>query len=233
MIKSTHIAATLFLAVPIRSSCSIMSTSRHQAALLFLGTSMAQNPRSPKCKIPSSNSTPAALDRPPMLTMPRRAPGRPAADSRHDRPACRMPRRHGEGLGRRPRPRSLRAPIPGSPRSSHEAGGRLIGYALLVPMYRALEGQRGMELHQIFVRKDHRGHGIGRHLVSRAREHARIAGCGYLSVSAATGNFGAHRFYGADEFPRRPGDRYALRSVPGLIDSKRRTPTWRRDWRSC
>ena len=50
-----------------------------------------------------------------------------------------------------------------------EAGGRLLGYALLVPMYRALEGLRGMELHQIFVRKDHRGQGIGRHLVSRAR----------------------------------------------------------------
>ena len=43
-----------------------------------------------------------------------------------------------------------------------EAGGRLIGYALLVPMYRAMEGVRGMELHQIFVREDNRGHGIRR-----------------------------------------------------------------------
>jgi GNAT superfamily N-acetyltransferase len=91
-----------------------------------------------------------------------------------------------------------------------EAGGRLIGYALLVPMYRAMQGMRGMELHQIFVRADNRGQGIGRHLVSRAREHARVAGCTYLSVSAATGNFQAHRFYEEMSFKAGPvtGMRY-------------------------
>lgn len=91
-----------------------------------------------------------------------------------------------------------------------EAGGRLIGYAILVPMYRAMEGRRGMELHQIFVRDGHRGEGIGRHLVSRAREQARIAGCTYLSVSAATGNFQAHRFYEEMNFKAGPitGMRY-------------------------
>lgn len=91
-----------------------------------------------------------------------------------------------------------------------EANGRLIGYALLVPTYRATEGLRGMDLHHLFVRADHRAHGIGRHLVSRAREHARIAGCGYLTVSAATGNFGAHRFYEQMNFRAGPvtGMRY-------------------------
>ncbi|MCF3638579.1 GNAT family N-acetyltransferase [Rhizobium sp. TRM95111] len=91
-----------------------------------------------------------------------------------------------------------------------EAGGRLIGYALLVPMYRAVEGVRGMDLHQIFVREDHRGTGIGRHLVNRAREHARLSGCGYLSVGAATGNFAAHRFYERMSFKAGPvtGMRY-------------------------
>lgn len=91
-----------------------------------------------------------------------------------------------------------------------EAQGRLIGYALLVPMYRAMEGVRGMELHQLFVHRDHRGHGIGRHLVSRAREQARLAGCGYLCVSAATGNFRAHRFYETLNFRAGPvtGMRY-------------------------
>lgn len=95
-----------------------------------------------------------------------------------------------------------------------EAGGRLIGYALLVPMYRAMEGLRGMELHQIFVRAGHRGSGIGRHLVSRAREHARMAGCGYLSVSAATGNFQAHRFYEQMNF--RAGPVTGMRYVQAL-----------------
>jgi GNAT superfamily N-acetyltransferase len=95
-----------------------------------------------------------------------------------------------------------------------EAGGRLIGHALLVPMYRAAEGLRGMELHQIFVRRENRGQGIGRHLVARAREHARIAGCTYLSVSAATGNFGAHRFYEQMNF--RAGPVTGMRYVQAL-----------------
>ena len=95
-----------------------------------------------------------------------------------------------------------------------EAGGRLIGYALLTPLYRAMEGMRGMELHQLFVRRDHRGHGIGRHLVARAREHARLSGCSYLSVSAATGNFQAHRFYETMNF--RAGPVTGMRYVQAL-----------------
>lgn len=95
-----------------------------------------------------------------------------------------------------------------------EAHGRLIGYALLVPLYRALEGMRGMDLHQLFVREDHRGHGIGRHLVARAREHARLSGCGYLSVGAATGNFRAHRFY--EDLNFRAGPVTGMRYVQSL-----------------
>ncbi|MCQ1764532.1 GNAT family N-acetyltransferase [Neorhizobium galegae] len=91
-----------------------------------------------------------------------------------------------------------------------DTGSDLIGYAILVPVYRAQEGTRGMDLHHLFVRDGHRGHGIGQHLVSRAREIARSAGCGYLSVSAATGNFAAHRFYEQMDFKPRPvtGMRY-------------------------
>jgi GNAT superfamily N-acetyltransferase len=91
-----------------------------------------------------------------------------------------------------------------------DTGSDLIGYAILVPVYRAQEGTRGMDLHHLFVRDGHRGHGIGQHLVSRAREFARSAGCGYLSVSAATGNFAAHRFYEQMDFKPRPvtGMRY-------------------------
>ena len=86
----------------------------------------------------------------------------------------------------------------------------LMGYAILVPLYRADTGTRGMDLHQLFVRDGQRGNGIGHHLVSRAREIARTAGCDYLSVSAATGNFAAHRFYEQLDFLPRPvtGMRY-------------------------
>ncbi|MFP3542439.1 GNAT family N-acetyltransferase [Rhizobium sp. SIMBA_035] len=86
----------------------------------------------------------------------------------------------------------------------------LIGYAILCPLYRAQEGKRGMDLHHLFVRDGHRGHGIGQHLVNRARETAKGAGCDYLSVSAATGNIQAHRFYQYMDFTARPvtGMRY-------------------------
>nr|WP_210103147.1 GNAT family N-acetyltransferase [Neorhizobium galegae] len=85
-----------------------------------------------------------------------------------------------------------------------DTGSELIGYAILVPLYRAQEGKRGMDLHHLFVRDGHRGHGIGQHLVNRARDCARALGCGYLSVSAATGNFAAHRFYEQMDFTARP-----------------------------
>lgn len=91
-----------------------------------------------------------------------------------------------------------------------EAEGELIGHAILVPLYRAPQGLRGMELNQLYVRPAHRGTGIGRHLVAKAREQARMAGCTYLSVSAATGNFQAHRFYESENFTPGPvtGMRY-------------------------
>lgn len=91
-----------------------------------------------------------------------------------------------------------------------DTGSDLIGYAILVPLYRAQEGKRGMDLHHLFVRDGHRGHGTGQLLVDRARETARNAGCGYLSVSAATGNVLAHRFYEQLDFTPRPvtGMRY-------------------------
>ncbi|MBW6421172.1 GNAT family N-acetyltransferase [Rhizobium sp. XQZ8] len=106
--------------------------------------------------------------------------------------------------------RDLFGPIPWITALVAEAGSELIGYAILVPLYRAQEGSRGMDLHHLFVRDGHRGHGTGQHLVARAREMAKNAGCGYLSVSAATGNFAAHRFYEHMDFVPRPvtGMRY-------------------------
>ncbi|MFP5075778.1 N-acetyltransferase family protein [Rhizobium sp. YIM 134829] len=94
-----------------------------------------------------------------------------------------------------------------------EAGGRLIGYAMLTPLYRANETARGMDLHQLYVEPNHRGTGIGRHLVARAREEAVRSGCAYLSVGAATGNVRAHRFYESERFVPRPvtGMRYLAR----------------------
>lgn len=106
--------------------------------------------------------------------------------------------------------RDLFGPVPWITALVADGGEGLIGYAILVPLYRAQEGKRGMDLHHLFVRDGHRGHGIGHHLVTRARDLARNAGCDYLSVGAATGNFAAHRFYEHLDFKPRPvtGMRY-------------------------
>ncbi|MCJ8507508.1 GNAT family N-acetyltransferase [Rhizobium lemnae] len=106
--------------------------------------------------------------------------------------------------------RDLFGPMPWIQALVADTGEELIGYAILVPLYRAQEGKRGMDLHHLFVRDGHRGHGIGQHLVSRARDCAIAQGCDYLSVSAATGNFAAHRFYEQMDFVPRPvtGMRY-------------------------
>ncbi|WP_275789597.1 GNAT family N-acetyltransferase [Pararhizobium gei] len=106
--------------------------------------------------------------------------------------------------------RDLFGPLPWISALVAEAAGEPIGYAILVPLYRAQQGMRGMELHHLYVRPAHRGTGIGRHLVAKAREQARMAGAAYLSVSAATGNFQAHRFYESENFTPGPvtGMRY-------------------------
>lgn len=106
--------------------------------------------------------------------------------------------------------RDLFGPLPWIQALVADSGTGLIGYAILVPLYKAEQGKRGMDLHHLFVRDGQRGNGIGHHLVSRAREIARNAGCDFLSVSAATGNFAAHRFYENMDFVPRPvtGMRY-------------------------
>ena len=161
--------------------------------------------------IPTHHAHPAT--RAPMVTI-RAAKGRDLAELAEM--IAELAAHHGDTAAATPEhlERDLFGRMPWITALVAEAGGELIGYTILVPLYRAQQGARGMELHQIFVRKDHRGQGIGRHLVSRAREHARIAGCGYLSVSAATGNFGAHRFY--EEMNFRAGPVTGMRYVQSL-----------------
>jgi GNAT superfamily N-acetyltransferase len=94
-----------------------------------------------------------------------------------------------------------------------ETGGELIGYALLYPTYRATEGERGMELHHLYVKPDHRGEGIGRHLVNKAKAHAATLGCDYLSLGAATGNFAAYKFYQGLDFRAYPSTGMRFRAT--------------------
>ena len=151
------------------------------------------------------------------ITLPRPAVVTIRAAKRHDLPEVNemialLAAHHGDAAGMTPDKleRDLFGPMPWIQALVADSGDGLMGYAILVPLYRADTGTRGMDLHHLFVRDGQRGNGIGHHLVSRAREIARTAGCDYLSVSAATGNFAAHRFYEQLDFRPRPvtGMRY-------------------------
>lgn len=156
-----------------------------------------------------TEDTEATLPRPAVVTI--------RAAKRHDLPELNdmigaLAAHHGDAAAMTPDKleRDLFGPMPWIQALVADSGDGLMGYAILVPLYRAQEGRRGMDLHHLFVRDGQRGNGIGQHLVSRAREIARTAGCDYLSVSAATGNVAAHRFYEQLDFLPRPvtGMRY-------------------------
>lgn len=90
--------------------------------------------------------------------------------------------------------------------------GDLVGYALLLPLVRAYFGQRGMDLHHLFVTGGARGRGIGRALLMAAQAHARGLGCDYLTVSTTQDNAEARDFYVQAGFRAAPPSpwRYAM-----------------------
>lgn len=76
-----------------------------------------------------------------------------------------------------------------------ERSGALCGYAMLCPRARAQFGERGVELHHLYVQRDLRGQGVGRALVGAAQDLARGLGARFLTVAAEAENDAAARAY--------------------------------------
>ena len=115
-------------------------------------------------------------------TLPRPAVVTIRAAKRHDLPQLNemialLAAHHGDAAAMTPEKleRDLFGAMPWIQALVADSSDGLMGYAILVPLYRADTGTRGMDLHQLFVRDGQRGNGIGHHLVSRAREIARTA----------------------------------------------------------
>ena len=85
-----------------------------------------------------------------------------------------------------------------------DGGTSLLGYAILCRMYRARSGERGVDLHHLYVVERARNSGIGRRLVEAALDEAGRWGCAFLSVGTRPGNLGAQRFYERLGFERAP-----------------------------
>lgn len=107
--------------------------------------------------------------------------------------------------------RDLFGPVPWAQGLVAVQGG-VIGYALLLPLMRAHLGQRGMDLHHIFVAAQARGRGVGTALLAAARDVALAQGCVYLTVSTTEDNTKARGFYTSHGFHPAPPSpwRFAL-----------------------
>ena len=87
-----------------------------------------------------------------------------------------------------------------------EAGDTVVGYAALLPRARLGFGQRGLDLHHLFVAEDARDKGIGTALVGRAVEVARELGCAYVIVGVHPQNVQALGYYPRLGFQRDQGE---------------------------
>ena len=76
-----------------------------------------------------------------------------------------------------------------------QQSGAIVGYAIMIPRYRAQFTQRGWDMHHLFVQSHLRGQGVGRRLVDAVIDHARQTRCSFLVVATAAGNLQAQAFY--------------------------------------
>jgi GNAT superfamily N-acetyltransferase len=88
----------------------------------------------------------------------------------------------------------------------------LRGYSALTQLARLQYGQRGMDLHHLYVCAEHRSAGLGKALLQASVEFARAAGCSYLTVSALADDAAAQAFYLKQGFSLAPvsGVRFAF-----------------------
>src|SRR3954452_24680434 len=100
--------------------------------------------------------------------------------------------------------RDLFGPVPWVTALVAEQGTSLLGYAILCRMYRAHFGERGVDLHHLFVVERARSSGVGRRLVEAALDEAKLCGCTFLTVGTRPENLAAQRFYEKLGFERVP-----------------------------
>lgn len=108
--------------------------------------------------------------------------------------------------------RDLLGPDPWAIGLVADVDGMLAGYAILYRLYRAQSGERGMDLHHLYIEPEQRGAGLGRLLIHEATGVAERAGCSYMTVKAEADNRPAQRFYRSNGFAPSPysGNRFRL-----------------------
>ncbi len=100
--------------------------------------------------------------------------------------------------------RDIFGPVPWAHGLVAEQGGTVQAYALLLPLMRAHLGQRGMDLHHLFVADAARGSGLGTAMMRAVRDYVLAQGCVYLTVSTTEENVEARDFYIHQGFSAAP-----------------------------
>ncbi|PYG27416.1 GNAT family N-acetyltransferase [Pelagimonas varians] len=84
-----------------------------------------------------------------------------------------------------------------------EVDGRVVGYAALCPMIKLEMGERGIDMHHLFVEAEFRGSGIGRRLINASMAKARELNCESMTVGTHPDNANAQAVYLACGFEQR------------------------------
>ena len=100
--------------------------------------------------------------------------------------------------------------------------GHLQGYAALIALGQLQFGQRGMDMHHLFVRPEARQMGVGAALIDACASHCRAKGCVVMTVGTHPDNDAAAAFYENRGFVRRSpsGPRFTI-----ALDQRDQPPT--------
>ena len=74
-------------------------------------------------------------------------------------------------------------------------GPDVVGYAATLPLGRLGYGERGLELHHLFVEPTARHQGVGRQLVLAVETMGRNLGCTYVKIGTHPDNDAAQGYY--------------------------------------
>lgn len=92
-------------------------------------------------------------------------------------------------------------------------GDPLAGYVLAHTHMRVQFGERGVDLHHVYVRPEDRRRGYARALIASAEMEARRRGCDYAVISAVTDNAVARTAYEAQGYAWREARFWRFRKM--------------------
>ena len=101
-----------------------------------------------------------------------------------------------------------------------ESDGRIVGHLMAQRTLSSFGGRESCNIHDLYLRDEARGRGLGRRLMDSCAEHARALGCGRLTLEVAVENQAARGLYRSLGFnvPEETGPTGATLFVDRQID---------------